>query len=62
MTSEPSVESILAGLEAEARRRFGPERAEALAADLAAMAADLARVAAAPLPPDEEPGFYLIEP
>lgn len=48
-------------LEAEARRRFGAERAAALGPDLGALAADLARVAGTSLPPDVEPGFYLLE-
>jgi hypothetical protein len=45
----------------EARRRFGPERAEALAPELAALAADLARVTEAPLPGEGEPGFFLLD-
>ena len=48
-------------LKAEARRRFGTDRAAALAPDLDALAADLARVAGASLPPGVEPGFYLLE-
>ncbi len=50
-------ESLLA----EARRRFGEARAEALRPELEALAADLARVAAAPLPMDTEPGFFLLD-
>ena len=46
---------------AEARRRFGEARAEALRPQLEALAADLARVAAAPLPVETEPGFFLTE-
>jgi hypothetical protein len=55
------ADEIRAALVAEARRRFGDQRAAALAAGIAALAADLARVAAAPLPPEVEPGFYLRE-
>jgi hypothetical protein len=50
-------ESLLA----EARRRFGEARAEALRPELEALAADLARVAAAPLPAETEPGFFLLD-
>ena len=52
---------IRAALGEEARRRFGTERAEALAPELEALAADLARVAEAPLPAETEPGFFLLE-
>ena len=55
-----SPEVFRSALTAEARRRFGDERAEALAPDLETLAADLARVAAAPLPDDVEPGFFLV--
>jgi hypothetical protein len=48
-------------LVAEARRQFGEARAEALRPELEALAADLARVAAAPLPADTEPGFFLLD-
>jgi hypothetical protein len=57
---EQDPPALRAGLEAEARRRFGPARAEALAPELEALAADLAAVAAAPLPDDAEPGFFLL--
>jgi hypothetical protein len=50
-------ESLLA----DARRRFGEARAEALRPELEALAADLARVAAAPLPAETEPGFFLLD-
>jgi len=50
-------ESLLA----EARRRFGEARAEALRPELEALAADLARVAAAPLTAETEPGFFLLD-
>jgi hypothetical protein len=55
------VSELRAGLGDEARRRFGPERADALAAELDALAADLARVAETPLPAETEPGFLLLE-
>ncbi len=58
---DPDLERYAAELSAEARRRFGPARAEALAPELRALAADLARVAAAPVPADGEPGFFLLE-
>lgn len=55
-----NLEGFRTVLTAEARRRFGDERAAALAPDLEALAADLARVAAAHLPPEEEPAFFLL--
>jgi len=55
------VETMRTRLAAEAARRFGAERARALAADIEALAADLARVAAAAVPDEAEPGFYLLE-
>lgn len=58
---ESPERTIRAALGEEARRRFGPQRAEALAADLDALAADLARVAETPLPAETEPGFLLLE-
>ncbi len=58
---DPSPETFRAQLSTDARLRFGPDRAEALAPELEALAADLARVAAAPLPGDGEPGFFLLE-
>lgn len=57
----PDVEPHREALLAEARRRFGPERTQILAPDLEQTAADLARVAEAPLPPEGEPGFFLLE-
>ena len=48
-------------LTAEATRRFGPERAAVLGRDIDALAADLAEVAAAELPDETEPGFFLLE-
>ena len=47
-------------LTAEARRRFGVERAQALAAELETVAADLARIIEAAVPADGEPGFFLV--
>jgi hypothetical protein len=58
---ESPVKALRAALGDEARRRFGPQRAEALAAELDALAADLARVAETPLPAETEPGFLLLE-
>jgi hypothetical protein len=46
-------------LTAEATRRFGAERAAALARDLDALARELARVAAADVPDSAEPAFFL---
>jgi hypothetical protein len=57
----PSVETIRTALFDEARRRFGAARAEALAPELAALAADLVRVAQTPLAADEEPGLPLVD-
>ncbi|MBI2466850.1 MAG: hypothetical protein HYV62_03380 [Candidatus Rokubacteria bacterium] len=58
---DPTPQTLRVELEAEARRRFGAERATALAPEIEQTAADLARVAEAPLPPDGEPGFFLLE-
>ncbi len=55
------TEEMLTALFEDARGRFGRDRAEALRPELAALAADLARVAAAPVPVDGEPGFFLLE-
>lgn len=54
-------EAIRAHLTAEATRRFGAARAATLAADIEALAADLAVVAAAPVPDGVAPGFFLLE-
>lgn len=54
-------QAMRACLTAEATRRFGAERAGALAGDIRALALDLAAVAAAEVPDDAEPGFYLLE-
>jgi hypothetical protein len=48
-------------LTAEATRRFGAERAAALGRDIAALAADLAEVAAAEVRDETEPAFFLLE-
>ena len=56
---EPTTEALQEHLTSEIARRFGPERAKALARDAAALAADLARVAAAEVPEDAEPAFFL---
>jgi hypothetical protein len=58
---DPGPESYRAAVLAEARRRFGAARAEALDPELTALAADLARIAETPLPDDGEPGFFLLE-
>jgi hypothetical protein len=52
-------EAMRVMLTAEATRRFGAERAAALACDLDALARELARVAAADVPKDAEPAFFL---
>ena len=57
---DPSLETIRSDLRAAARRHFGEERAEALAADLDAFARDLSRVAEASLPAEAEPAFFLL--
>ena len=59
--SETGPEAFRESLLAEARRRFGDARAEALRPELEALAADLARVAAAPVPPETEPGYFLLD-
>ncbi len=48
-------------LTAEVTRRFGPGRASALGREIEALASDLAEVAAAELPAETEPGFFLLE-
>lgn len=58
---DPGLETFRADLVAEARRRFGSERAGVLARELEALAADLARVAGAAVPAEDEPGFFLLE-
>lgn len=61
MNGDLDADSIRSALRADVRRRFGDERAAALAADIEAVATDLARVAATPLSPEIEPGFFLLE-
>ena len=61
MNGDLNPEDIRVALRADVGRRFGDERAAALAADIEAVATDLARVAATPLSPETEPGFFLIE-
>jgi hypothetical protein len=51
--------AIRAFLTAEATRRFGAERAGALARDIDALAADLAEVARAAVADETEPAFFL---
>jgi hypothetical protein len=58
---EREREAVRAFLMAEATRRFGAERAAGLARDIDALAADLALVAAAEVPDETEPGFFLRE-
>lgn len=48
----------VAGLTAEAERRFGPARAETLRQSIADVARWMAEVAAFPVDPDEAPAFY----
>jgi hypothetical protein len=47
------------GLSAEAERRFGAARAEALGKTMEESASWMAEVAAFPLDPDEPPAFYV---
>jgi hypothetical protein len=56
---EDEREAMRRFLVAEATRRFGGERVAALAGDIEALAADLARVAAAEIPEATEPAFFL---
>ena len=46
------------GLTAEAERRFGPARAEALAQTIADVAGWMAEVATFPVDPEEPPAVY----
>ena len=52
-------DAMRALLTAEATRRFGADRAAILARDIDALAADLAEVAAADVPEETEPAFFL---
>jgi len=56
---ERGREAIRVLLTAEATRRFGAERAVELGRDIDALAADLAAVAAADVPEETEPAFFL---
>jgi len=58
---EAERDRLRAFLTAETTRRFGAERAAALARDIDALAADLARVAAADVRDETEPGFFLLD-
>jgi hypothetical protein len=58
---EQEREAMRVSLTAEATRRFGAERAAALARDIETLAADLAEVAAAEIPDETEPAFFLHE-
>ena len=58
---EESQATLRALLTSEATRRFGAERAAALGRDIDALAADLAQVAAAEVPDETEPAFFLLE-
>lgn len=49
---------LAAGLRAEAERRFGAARAEALKQTIDDVAGWMADVAAFPVDPDEPPAFY----
>jgi hypothetical protein len=56
---EQEREAMRIVLTAEATRRFGAERAAALARDIDALAGDLAQVATAELRDETEPAFFL---
>ena len=56
---EPEREAMRTLLTAEVTRRFGAERAAMLARDIEALAGDLAAVAAADVPEETEPAFFL---
>jgi hypothetical protein len=58
MAGEADKDAILRELLAEAEKRFGRGRIEALRATLEATAAELAQVRAAPAGPEVEPMFY----
>jgi len=52
-------DAMRALLTTEATRRFGADRAAMLARDIDALAADLTEVAAADVPEETEPAFFL---
>ena len=56
---EREREAMRAFITAEAARRFGAERAAELSRDIDVLAADLVQVAAAELPEETEPAFFL---
>ncbi len=56
-----AVDGIRDALAAEVVRRFGAARAAALAAEIDALAAELAVVAAADVPDEAEPAFFLLD-
>ena len=58
MTGETDKDAILRELLAEAEKRFGTGRTEALRPTLEATAAELAQVRAATVGPETEPMFY----
>ena len=58
MESEARRAEYAAGLKAEAERRFGPARAEALKASIESVAGWMADVEEFPLDADEPPAFY----
>ena len=58
MAGETEKEAILRDLLAEAEKRFGRGRIEALRATLEATGAELAQVRAAAAGPETEPMFY----
>ncbi len=58
MSIETDKDAILRELLAEAEKRFGRGRLEAMRATLEATAAELAQVRAAPTGPEVEPMFY----
>lgn len=58
MEQETRREEYAAGLHAEAGRRFGAARAEALRQTIEDVAGWMAEVAAFPVDPDEHPAFY----
>ena len=63
MTSQADprrAEWFAEGLRAEAIRRFGQERADAIRPVLEQTATELAQIAAFPLDREEEPAFFLL--
>jgi len=58
MDPEAQRAELTASLRAAAERRFGTERAEAIATMIEEMARRMAEVAAFPVAADEPPAFY----